>query len=207
MSSFMDINKQALTQIQKLDQDSQVVLVLCGIPGSGKSTFSRMMMEEMPSDFQNKWVVLNQDILQTRSRVEAEAHNCLNAGHSIVIDRCNFDTIQRSHWINLAYQYNVDATICVVLPNALDVQLCSQRATLRGNDGIHDPDTNWRSVCHRMQNEFKPPKLTEGFSSIFNCKNMSDLETIRKAIVNIQRQPVTEESILSQLPPPPSRPL
>lgn len=166
----------------------QVMVIMCGIPGSGKSTFSASIVQSMEPEYRAKWVILNQDVLESRKRVEEEAHRHLQLGYSVIIDRCNFDVAQRRHWIKLADKYQVDEVLCITMPAALDVALCARRATDRGNDGIHAPDTNWLSVCSSMRAQYRAPSLSEGFSGMFCCGSERDMDQIRNAIANVAHQ-------------------
>ena len=102
-------------------------MVLCvGLPGSGKSTFSRSLMKSNPTKFGR----INQDELKTRQKCERKVKQMLlpstststsstaitssesSSPQSIqqqqpqrlcpIIDRCNFDMTQRSTWYRLA---------------------------------------------------------------------------------------------------------
>ncbi|KAG6868414.1 hypothetical protein C0993_003358 [Termitomyces sp. T159_Od127] len=85
--------------------DGQVVLILCGLVGSGKvcrtrnhivgaaltvfalqSTFATQLQEHYP-----KFHRCNQDELGDRRQVEQLARDCLARGLSVCIDRTNFD--------------------------------------------------------------------------------------------------------------------
>jgi predicted kinase len=108
-------------------------MVICvGLPGSGKSTFSRSLIKSNP----NKFGRINQDELKTRQKCERKVKQMLLLTSSIaiasststsassesssplsihhqqqqqqqqrlcpIIDRCNFDKTQRSTWYRLA---------------------------------------------------------------------------------------------------------
>ncbi len=182
VNSKNSMNSNAIACLESLNYKSQLILIMSGIPGSGKSTFSQKILNSVNSNG-NGWVVLNQDVLQTRKRVESEAHRFLEAGFSVIIDRCNFDGSQRQHWVELAYQYNVNAILCIVLPHSQDVSFCSARAYMRGDDGIHSSDTNWKAVCSNMKNQFRFPVLEEGFSGIFHCRSDEDADSVLGAVV------------------------
>jgi AAA domain len=97
-------------------------LVMCvGIPGSGKSTFSALLVAA-------GWVSVNQDTLGTRQKCEAAARKALIQGHDVVVDRCNTTREQRAHWIKIATVRGC-AIGCVVFRPPVEV--CVQRALAR----------------------------------------------------------------------------
>ena len=104
---------------------------------------------------------------------------------NVIIDRCNFDATQRGHWIQLAQQYNADLIAAVLLPEYNNVTICSSRAFMRGDDGIHDADTDWMGVCNRMFNEFQYPSVEEGLTDIYQCDNQEEVEILIDLIANI----------------------
>lgn len=91
------------------------MVLLVGLPGSGKSTFAQSLVASTP----NKFCRINQDELKTRPKCERRLKQVLSASPSLpsqsesqseskqqrlcpIIDRCNFDTKQRSTWYQLA---------------------------------------------------------------------------------------------------------
>ncbi len=157
----------------------RLMILLCGIPGSGKSTFARKLISSLPTDHQNSWLHLNQDALKSRNMVIDRTLLGLQEQKNIIIDRCNFDVAQRIHWIELAQQCPMYLILCVVVPNFGDVDLCSQRAFIRGNsDGVHDEETNWQMVCKRMKQEFSYPSESEGIHCIYPCESWNDADPL-----------------------------
>lgn len=156
--------------IHKLDanlDESLSVLVLVGIPGSGKTTYC----EELVQLFGDRWVSHNQDVLKTRKNVIHATEKSLQRNKSVIIDRCNFDPLQRATWIDLGGKYRVNNILCVVVPEFCNVELCTKRCFERGDDGIH-PDgdtTDWNEVCQRMKKAFVYPAMSEGFTGIYEC--------------------------------------
>ncbi len=78
------------------------MVLLVGLPGSGKSTFSQSLVASMP----NKFCRINQDELKTRPKCEKKLKQVLSVSPTRrlcpIIDRCNFDGKQRSTWYRLA---------------------------------------------------------------------------------------------------------
>jgi len=88
------------------------LVLLVGLPGSGKSTFAQSLVASMPE----KFCRINQDELKTRPKCERKLERVLSIPTSQqlgqqqlgqqrrcpIIDRCNFDQTQRSTWYRMA---------------------------------------------------------------------------------------------------------
>ena len=81
-------------------QDQRLV-VLCGLVGSGKSTFARAVETTWPDE----WVRCNQDELGNRKAVYAAAMKALASGKNVLLDRTNIDRRQRADWLELAAEF------------------------------------------------------------------------------------------------------
>jgi len=71
------------------------LIVLCGIPASGKTTFYR-------ERFLATHVRISLDLLKTREREDILLHACLAAKQPVVIDNTNATVMQRARYANLA---------------------------------------------------------------------------------------------------------
>eukprot|EP00571_Detonula_confervacea_P008530 CAMPEP_0172315962 /NCGR_PEP_ID=MMETSP1058-20130122/26807_1 /TAXON_ID=83371 /ORGANISM="Detonula confervacea, Strain CCMP 353" /LENGTH=220 /DNA_ID=CAMNT_0013030171 /DNA_START=43 /DNA_END=705 /DNA_ORIENTATION=+ len=123
------------------------VLVLVGIPGSGKSNFaSRLEKSSM-------FLRINQDSLGTRRKCEALARRALAEGKVAVIDRCNFDLEQRSTWIAIAREKGVHCE-CIIFDYDKDVCItrCKQR---KGHETLHPSKAP--GVVSLLAKKFRPP--------------------------------------------------
>ena len=154
--------------------EAPLVVLLIGIPGSGKSTFGSKFRRSLPG----KWDIFNQDILGSRKKVENAVTSSLQQGNSVIVDRCNFDATQRLVWLDLANKYGAGIAFGIVMPNGTNVEFCSKRAEKRGNDGIHTLDTDWNKVCRRMAKQYECPTFQEGFAAIMFCNSTSDLDIL-----------------------------
>lgn len=68
------------------------VLLLVGLPGSGKTTFALRLVEG------GGWVRVSQDdVGGSRAAVERSFMEALESGHAVVVDRCNC-TVQQRRW-------------------------------------------------------------------------------------------------------------
>ena len=84
-------------------------------------------------------------------------------GQSVIIDRCNYDIEQRSHWVDIAQRFEIPI-FCFVLPHANDITFCNDRAVIR--DG-----SSFLRVIKPMSNKYREPLMNEGFTHIFHCSN------------------------------------
>lgn len=183
-------NDIALSIIDSVLPIHNVMIVLCGIPGSGKSTFARNLLNSIPKGEDRKWASCNQDALGDRGAVVNAVRNVLHHHGNVVVDRCNFDYAQRRHWIELAQEYHLSAVIAVVMPNFDNVSLCAERAYKRGNsDGIHPGNPNWDGICADMMHKFVLPSPEEGFSGLYLCHNQADVDRFLRFIASKYRPP------------------
>ncbi|GFR50688.1 hypothetical protein Agub_g12940 [Astrephomene gubernaculifera] len=155
-----------------------VVLLLAGLPGSGKSTFSRLLMEASPI----AWVHINQDAIRSGGR-PGSREQCITAakaalaqGACCIIDRCHGDAQQRSSFLALAAERGV-AAHCVALQQP--PELCARRVADRTDHPGGVQGNGGKRVVYQMAKQQQvgnswPPACSEGFVSIMDCNNDAD---------------------------------
>ena len=105
-----------------------IVLILCGVQGSGKSTFCQQLVEgssDDDDDNNNKtpcWVWLSQDTINkgkpgTREKVEEETRKAIQQGNSVVVDRMHLDKDQRKYFVDVAKECNVPVHVVLLNPS------------------------------------------------------------------------------------------
>jgi predicted kinase len=125
------------------------MLLLCGIPGSGKSTLANCLVEGKPW----MYVRINQDTLGNRHVCEDMARSALANGKCPIIDRCNFNPMQRSPFLNIAQGAKVEVDIIVF---QYPMETCVARCQSRRHHETIAPDQA-QSVVQRMIQQFSPP--------------------------------------------------
>ncbi len=123
----------------------QLILVLVGLPGSGKSYFASKLEKESCSQY----VRVNQDSLGTRKKCETACRQALSRGKSVIIDRCNFNTQQREHWLKFGVPCE-----CIIFN--YEKEVCIRRCKERRDHETIDPG-NAAVVVRGMAKEYRPP--------------------------------------------------
>jgi len=142
------------------DSEEQVVLILVGLVGSGKSTFAQALEQHLPAQFRR----CNQDDLGNRSRVETLARRTLREGSSVCIDRTNFNAAQRSYWINIAREFPGTTVWVIVFQTPYEV--CAARLRERTSHPTITSPEHGLSVLARFANEFEDPSAHEGYDRL-----------------------------------------
>ena len=134
------------------------LLVLCGLPGSGKSTLAAALAAR-------GWTVVNQDRLGNRKRCERAAAAALAAGDRVVVDRCNHDAAQRSHWLRLLAAGGGGGAYAVWLDAPED--LCVARVLGRVGHRTLPPTPKSAKVVRGFRTSFVAPRAdAEGLAAV-----------------------------------------
>ncbi|KAI0371406.1 P-loop containing nucleoside triphosphate hydrolase protein [Pilatotrama ljubarskyi] len=146
-----------------LPPGQQVVLILVGLIGSGKSRFAQALEQYFP-EFRR----CSQDDLGDRRSVEALARRSLREGLSVCIDRTNFDESQRATWINIAREFPQAQPWVIVFDVPFEV--CAARIAERtGHPTITSPELGMQ-VLQRFRSQYRPPSPHEGYTRVLYLK-------------------------------------
>ena len=137
------------------------VIILCGLPGSGKTTFSLSKY--------STYERISQDELGNREKCEVRFTELLSQGKNVIVDRTNISRKQRRTWLNLAKEHKAMVK-CVFLRVPYDV--CVARVLARrGHPTITAEltDEKKQNIVSKFQSELEEPHIEEGFDSLEIC--------------------------------------
>ena len=171
------------------DMTSEPILVILhGIPGSGKTFFANSLKDQMLKDSKNEWIFVCQDDLGKRSKCEKLCMEALCAGKRVVIDRCNADENQRFTWIKAARDYwpyeipHSSPIWCISFNTHFD--RCVERIKANPNHPTVSPE-DAEKICACQAKEITPPQLNEGISCICNV-NENDPLFIKELVYRLK---------------------
>lgn len=148
--SLYDDNKE-------IKMNEKQMLILCGSPGSGKSTFCVNNL--------NKFEVVNQDKLKTATKCIKMATELMKQNKNIVIDNTNRYAKDRKPYIDLAKQYMYDVKcLYFKFPKEYVFHLNNQRKFNKFHKHITEPVD--KIVIHSWYKYLEEPDISEGFSEI-----------------------------------------
>ncbi|KAI1812715.1 DNA kinase/phosphatase Pnk1 [Poronia punctata] len=155
-----EVSKEGEEKILFEKTNKQDIVLFCGPPGAGKSTFYWKHLK--PLGYER----VNQDILKSRPKCFKAAAAFLEDGSSIVIDNTNPDADGRREWIDFARKHDVPIR-CVwfKIPKAL----CEHNDVVRALNKSLNPEA--RTVLPPLAfNGFfarlREPTVKEGFQHV-----------------------------------------
>lgn len=152
------------------------VYLMCGLPGSGKSTWAKKKSREVGA------IIINRDSLRTMfygyykfdPDYEYIVRNCAERlvneivecdVKDVIIDECSLSVLSRRTWINLINIYHMSSTdrVNIVLVWCKESY---RNVDFRSSDLRGFTKEYWEDVINKMKNSFQPPDVTEGFDEI-----------------------------------------
>lgn len=152
---------------------SSFMIMLIGIPGSGKSHLAQMLVTIYPQTF----IRISQDVLKSRIQCEIACKQAILSGRVPIIDRCNINPKQRQSFLRIASECNIPVDgILFQYPQEECILRCEER-------GFHETldRRDARRVVGYMAKDVDPPnKETDGhmFRSMNNVSSFHQANAI-----------------------------
>jgi len=152
----------------KYDNRVPIVILLVGIPGSGKTTFSKNLIQKNCA-----WMHVSQDELKTSRMCKLYIEEGINRGMNIVIDRCNKNTNLRISWIEDVKKLGVHTTIAIHFD--IDRNEAKSRVMKRVNHPTLPAVEKSKQVVDEIADCLTKPQLNEGFAEIICVRTEKDV--------------------------------
>ena len=128
-------------------------------------------------------------------------------GRSVIVDRCNFDSRQRSTWIRMARESQRPVKL-IAVQLLIDLPTCIQRVHSRKDHPTLDGTTGER-VCRQFFQDFELVHPSEGFHEVLTARNPSDVATITQILIRNTQSAQSQSGLpphmpLTAPPPPPN---
>ncbi|KAF8075076.1 hypothetical protein FPV67DRAFT_1475909 [Lyophyllum atratum] len=154
-----------MSTVPDLCLEGQVVLILCGLVASGKSTFAQQLQNHFPQFHR-----CNQDDLGDRRQVERLARDSLARGLSVCIDRTNFNAAQRSYWIEIAREFPGTSIWVIVFDTPYETKLMIFDLTKGTSHPTIKNAEQGLYVLSRFAADFELPSPHEGYDRIISLE-------------------------------------
>ncbi|EAL20798.1 hypothetical protein CNBE1600 [Cryptococcus deneoformans B-3501A] len=175
--TFVAIDNLSPQNANTSSLEPQVLLILVGLPGSGKTTFAEALVRAssmyitppegtgkvQPSVIRRPWMRASQDDAPSKRRQECESRVRwgLKNGYNVLVDRVGFDPVQRSHFVAIADdQLPRPLVYCLILSVSQDT-LQSRLLGRESHPTIHGGEEGMR-VLSQMSRLFQPPTIYGG---------------------------------------------
>lgn len=177
----------SLRDYQKLAQALKLppVLMLCGLPASGKSTFAKALVAEQPEFF----IRVNRDEMRGKGEVDRALAAALQpylktlnsrkapaTTRCIVIDNCHVTATKRREWLEAVHRL---PTLCVYFDRPVDV--CKLRVSQRLDHPTIPAGTAGIPIIESMVRQWERPELSEGFAGVHRLTTDDEMAALLRS--------------------------
>lgn len=132
------------------------VILMVGIPGSGKSYFCKNSLES------RGYEIISRDAIGTWQKCVTCLSDCLKIGRKAVIDNINGNKKIRQRYINMARKFNVECRCFLMTTSSKHAQ---HNIAFRDLINVNNSHVN-QIAFNAYKSNFEEPTLEEGFSEI-----------------------------------------
>ncbi|KAJ3220830.1 hypothetical protein HK099_003986 [Clydaea vesicula] len=159
------------------------LMILCGLPGSGKSYFSKLLAKK-----KKNCIRISQDEAGNKSICENLVSNYSKTlgKNQLIIDKCNPTPQDRLHWFNLA---NCSIKDCIVIYFSASPEICLKRCEQRLSHETVKPNSA-KNVVESFHKQFVVPDIKkEKFNALYTVSSFADANLLLKEFgVNVDTQ-------------------
>lgn len=152
--------------VKSLKHDMEIILLI-GIPASGKSTFCKQ-------NFYDTHMRINLDMLGARSKENVFIEACLDAKQSFVVDNINTTLIAREKYLDIAKQLDIPILAYYLETNLQDA--------LKRNEGRSGKEKIPTVAIAAANKWLVAPSYTEGFDKLYHVKALADFSFLVEEI-------------------------
>lgn len=162
-------NKNKLPDLE-LPSKSQEVILMIGLPGSGKSHFVENYIKP------HGYYVISRDKSGSWQKCVNSLNEALKTNRNAVVDNINPDRASRERFVEVCKRYNVKVRcFCMDVP----LERCLHNNKFREIvDSEHEIIGS--SLITAYKSSFEPPSLEEGFSSILNIPFVANFDNLEQ---------------------------
>lgn len=191
-----------------MNNKSNFLIILVGLPASGKTTFAVKLKEKLESDFQNDVKIIDPDVIrdksfptsfdfknepQIREKNIQSVRKHLTKGHTVISDDLNYYSSMRHDLKLIADSLNIKFYIIHI---STPLKLCMKRNKERGkpisNKVIQNIDNKFDNFNkYKWDTPFETYDITQNWDEIQFITMLSD-----KIALNLQEQKERKESLL-----------
>ena len=191
-----------------MSNNSNFLIILVGLPASGKTTFAVKLKEKLESDFQNDVKIIDPDVIrdkafpnsfdfknepQIREKNIQSVRKHLTKGHTVISDDLNYYSSMRHDLKLIADSLNIKFYIIHI---STPLKLCMKRNKKRGKP---IPNKVIKNIYNKFDN-FDKYKWDTPFETYDITQNWDEIQFITmlsdKIALNLQEQKERKESLL-----------
>lgn len=162
-------NPKVLYALSKLPVSDVYVIIMIGMPCSGKSTYAQSLEKkwnESPIGDSNKIFHVSRDVLKYKSRYLSTIKKKLATSISVIVDATNPDEKSRSEIEQIAKSYRASI---LYIHMGTDIKLARLLNHIRVQVGINDMSQLIPDVAYRIFNgKFKLPDPPKKYITVYN---------------------------------------
>ncbi|BGP44999.1 hypothetical protein JCM10450v2_000814 [Rhodotorula kratochvilovae] len=156
------------------------LIVLVGLPGSGKTHFRRMLQAR-----DARWRAVSGDEDGGTSAVHAAASS-FRPGDALILDRCNPTPAERKTLLALAQHARCPVAVFFDFPR----EVCAARALRRADHPSLPPGPRVHAALAHFSRGLVPPSREEGFAGIATVRSRAAADDVARRLSGTERVPL-----------------